>query len=41
LGIVICGSGVGISIAANKVIKVRSYKVKGIRCGLCHDYFTA
>lgn len=27
LGIVCCGSGIGISIAANKV--------KGIRCGLC------
>ncbi|GKT35916.1 putative multi-domain containing protein [Aduncisulcus paluster] len=32
-GIVICGTGIGISIAANKV--------KGIRCGLCHDHFTA
>lgn len=33
LGIVICGSGIGISIAANKV--------KGIRCALCHDHLTA
>ena len=27
IGIVVCGTGIGISIAANKV--------KGIRCGLC------
>ena len=32
-GIVICGSGVGISIAANKI--------KGIRCALCHDHLGA
>jgi RpiB/LacA/LacB family sugar-phosphate isomerase len=32
-GIVICGTGIGISISANKV--------KGIRCALCHDHFTA
>ncbi len=32
-GVLICGSGIGISIAANKF--------KGIRCALCHDYFTA
>src|SRR5262249_15322471 len=31
-GIVICGSGVGASVAANKV--------KGIRAGLCHDHFS-
>src|SRR5262249_49504791 len=30
-GIVICGSGVGASVAANKV--------KGIRAGLCHDHY--
>ena len=32
-GILICGVGIGISIAANKI--------KGVRCGLCHDYYTA
>lgn len=32
-GIVICGSGIGISIAANKV--------KGARCALLHDTYSA
>ena len=32
-GIVICGSGVGASVAANKV--------HGVRCGLCHDHFSS
>jgi transaldolase/glucose-6-phosphate isomerase len=32
-GIVICGSGVGASVAANKV--------SGIRAGLCHDTYSA
>lgn len=32
-GIVICGSGVGASVAANKV--------KGVRAGLCHDTYSA
>ena len=32
-GIIFCGSGIGISIAANKV--------KGIRAALCHDSYTA
>jgi ribose 5-phosphate isomerase B len=32
-GILICGSGVGASIAANKI--------QGIRAGLCHDTFSA
>lgn len=33
LGVFICGSGIGISIAANRY--------NGIRCAVCHDYFTA
>jgi RpiB/LacA/LacB family sugar-phosphate isomerase len=32
-GVLICGSGVGASVAANKV--------KGIRAGLCHDTYSA
>lgn len=32
-GIVLCGSGVGASVAANKV--------PGIRAGLCHDTYSA
>jgi ribose 5-phosphate isomerase B len=32
-GILICGTGIGMSIAANKVM--------GIRCALVHDLFTA
>ncbi len=32
-GILICGSGIGMSITANKI--------KGIRCALCHDAYTA
>ena len=32
-GILICGTGIGMSIAANKV--------KGIRAALCHNAFTA
>jgi len=31
--IVICGTGIGVSIAANRY--------KGIRCALCHDVFSA
>ena len=32
-GIVLCGTGIGISMAANKI--------KGIRCALCGDVFSA
>jgi len=32
-GILICGSGIGMSISANKV--------NGVRCALCHDAYTA
>src|SRR5688572_22469512 len=32
-GILVCGSGVGASIAANKVF--------GVRAGLCHDHYSA
>jgi len=33
IGILLCGTGIGMSIAANKV--------KGIRAALCHDAFSA
>jgi ribose 5-phosphate isomerase B len=33
LGIIVCGSGVGACVAANKVA--------GVRAGLCHDVFSA
>lgn len=32
-GILVCGTGIGMSIAANKI--------PGIRCALCHDMFSA
>ena len=32
-GILICGSGIGSAIAANKI--------PGIRAGLCHDFYSA
>ncbi len=32
-GIIVCGTGIGVSIAANKI--------KGIRAALCHDTFSA
>ena len=33
LGVLICGSGAGVAIAANKL--------RGVRAALCHDLFTA
>lgn len=33
LGIIVCGTGIGVSIAANKI--------KGVRAALCHDTFSA
>lgn len=32
-GVLVCGSGVGASVAANKIV--------GVRAGLCHDTFSA
>lgn len=32
-GILICGTGIGISITANRI--------EGVRCALCHDVFSA
>jgi ribose 5-phosphate isomerase B len=32
-GVLVCGSGVGVSVAANKF--------KGVRAGLCHDHYSA
>lgn len=32
-GILICGSGIGASVAANKI--------RGVRAGLCHDHYSA
>jgi ribose 5-phosphate isomerase B len=32
-GVLICGSGVGASVAANKIV--------GVRAGLCHDTYSA
>jgi len=32
-GVIVCGSGVGASVAANKI--------KGVRAGLCHDTYSA
>jgi len=32
-GVILCGSGVGASVAANKI--------PGVRAGLCHDHYSA
>jgi len=32
-GVLVCGSGVGASVAANKIV--------GVRAALCHDHFSA
>src|SRR4051812_41092056 len=32
-GVLVCGSGVGVAVAANKI--------RGIRAGLCHDHYSA
>jgi ribose 5-phosphate isomerase B len=32
-GLLVCGSGVGVSVAANKI--------RGIRAGMCHDTYSA
>ena len=32
-GVILCGSGVGAAVAANKI--------RGIRAGLCHDHYSA
>jgi RpiB/LacA/LacB family sugar-phosphate isomerase len=32
-GILVCGSGVGVTVAANKIV--------GIRAGMCHDTYSA
>lgn len=32
-GVLVCGSGVGASVAANKI--------RGVRAGLCHDHYSA
>lgn len=32
-GVLVCGSGVGVSVAANKI--------PGVRAGLCHDHYSA
>jgi ribose 5-phosphate isomerase B len=33
IGVLICGSGVGVCVAANKI--------PGIRAGMCHDHYSA
>ena len=45
LGILICGTGIGMSMAANKEdgigISIAANKIKGVRAAVCSDCFSA